>query len=52
MGTQVVAEAFKILKVVEKHTDNTFNFQEHLFGGVSLYICGQFEYLLTSYSAQ
>lgn len=32
---QVVAEAFKVLKVVEKHTDNTFNFQEHLFGGVS-----------------
>jgi hypothetical protein len=32
---QVVAEAIKILKVVEKHTDNKFDFKEHLFGGVS-----------------
>ncbi|KAH7556040.1 hypothetical protein BM1_06566 [Bipolaris maydis] len=32
----VVAEAIKVLKVIEKHTDNTFNFQEHLFGGCSI----------------
>ncbi|KAF1829501.1 beta-isopropylmalate dehydrogenase [Decorospora gaudefroyi] len=36
VGPEVVAEAVKILKVVEKHTDNTFNFQEHLFGGCSI----------------
>ena len=35
MTHQVVAEAIKVLRVVEKHTDVSFNFQEHLFGGVS-----------------
>jgi 3-isopropylmalate dehydrogenase len=25
----------QVLKVIEKHTDVSFNFQEHLFGGVS-----------------
>ena len=34
--TQVTAEAVKVLKVVEKCVpDVTFNFQEHLLGGVS-----------------
>ncbi|KAF1914619.1 3-isopropylmalate dehydrogenase [Ampelomyces quisqualis] len=36
VGPEVVAEAIKVLKVVENHTDNTFNFQEHLFGGCSI----------------
>ncbi|EMD94760.1 hypothetical protein COCC4DRAFT_33890 [Bipolaris maydis ATCC 48331] len=36
VGPEVVAEAIKVLKVIEKHTDNTFNFQEHLFGGCSI----------------
>ncbi|KAF1939929.1 3-isopropylmalate dehydrogenase [Clathrospora elynae] len=36
VGPEVVAEAIKILKVVEKHTDNEFKFQEHLFGGCSI----------------
>lgn len=25
----------QVLKVIEKHSDVSFNFQEHLFGGVS-----------------
>lgn len=36
VGPEVVAEGIKVLKVVEKHTDITFNFQEHLFGGCSV----------------
>ncbi|CAO2652585.1 Nn.00g008680.m01.CDS01 [Neocucurbitaria sp. VM-36] len=36
VGPEVVAEAVKVLKVVEKHTDNSFKFQEHLFGGCSI----------------
>ncbi|KAF2641955.1 3-isopropylmalate dehydrogenase [Massarina eburnea CBS 473.64] len=36
VGPEVVAEATKILNVVEKNTDIKFNFQEHLFGGCSI----------------
>lgn len=36
VGPEVVAEAIKVLKVIEKHTDNVFNYQEHLFGGCSI----------------
>lgn len=36
VGPEVVAEAVKVLKVIEKHTDNSFNLQEHLFGGCSI----------------
>ena len=37
---QVTAEAVKVLKVVEKCVpDVTFNFQEHLLGGVSPMSC-------------
>lgn len=48
---QVVAEAIKILKVIQKHTDNTFNFQEHLFGGVSSQV-SRMQQLLTFSSVQ
>jgi len=33
---QIVAEAIKVLNVVEKNTDVSFSFQEHLFGGVRI----------------
>ncbi|KAF2787633.1 3-isopropylmalate dehydrogenase [Melanomma pulvis-pyrius CBS 109.77] len=36
VGPEVVAEGIKVLKVVEKHTDVKFNFQDHLFGGCSI----------------
>lgn len=32
---QTVTNSEQVLKVIEKHTDVSFNFQEHLFGGVS-----------------
>lgn len=36
VGPEVVSEAIKVLKVVEKNTDISFNFQDHLFGGCSI----------------
>ncbi|KAF1992891.1 beta-isopropylmalate dehydrogenase [Amniculicola lignicola CBS 123094] len=36
VGPEVIAEGIKILNVVEKNTDISFNFQEHLFGGCSI----------------
>ncbi|OSS48696.1 hypothetical protein B5807_07124 [Epicoccum nigrum] len=36
VGPEVIAEGIKVLKVIEKHTDVSFNFQEHLFGGCSI----------------
>ncbi|KAF2124855.1 3-isopropylmalate dehydrogenase [Dothidotthia symphoricarpi CBS 119687] len=36
VGPEVVAEAIKVLKVVEKHTDVSFNFNDQLFGGASI----------------
>lgn len=36
-GPEVIAEAVKVLKVIEKETpDVQFNFQDHLFGGASI----------------
>ncbi|KAK7188283.1 hypothetical protein DPSP01_009080 [Paraphaeosphaeria sporulosa] len=36
VGPEIIAEAIKILKVVEKTTDIKFTFKEHLFGGCSI----------------
>ncbi|KAH7128323.1 3-isopropylmalate dehydrogenase [Dendryphion nanum] len=36
VGPEVVEEGLKVLRVIEKHTENKFNFQEHLFGGCSI----------------
>ncbi|KAF2119952.1 3-isopropylmalate dehydrogenase [Lophiotrema nucula] len=36
VGPEVVAEALKVLRVIEKNTDVKFNFQEHDFGGISI----------------
>ncbi|KAJ5883336.1 3-isopropylmalate dehydrogenase A [Penicillium subrubescens] len=35
-GPEVTAEAIKILKVIEKKRDVTFNLQDHLLGGASI----------------
>ncbi|KAJ5642105.1 hypothetical protein N7490_006105 [Penicillium lividum] len=35
-GPDVTAEAVKILRVLEKHRDVTFNLQDHLLGGASI----------------
>ncbi|KAJ5450383.1 3-isopropylmalate dehydrogenase A [Penicillium daleae] len=35
-GPEVTAEAIKILKVIEKNRDVTFNLQDHLLGGASI----------------
>ncbi|ORY16457.1 3-isopropylmalate dehydrogenase [Clohesyomyces aquaticus] len=40
VGPEVIAEAIKVLKVVEKHSEAKFNFQEHLFGGCSIDVHG------------
>ncbi|KAF2740767.1 3-isopropylmalate dehydrogenase [Polyplosphaeria fusca] len=35
-GPEVVAEAVKVLKVIENNSDVKFNFQDHDFGGISI----------------
>ncbi|KAJ5765011.1 hypothetical protein N7520_004570 [Penicillium odoratum] len=35
-GPDVTAEAVKILRILEKHRDVTFNLQDHLLGGASI----------------
>ncbi|KAF2660119.1 3-isopropylmalate dehydrogenase [Lophiostoma macrostomum CBS 122681] len=35
-GPEVIAEAVKVLKVIENNSDVSFNFQDHLFGGCSI----------------
>ncbi|KAK3671337.1 3-isopropylmalate dehydrogenase [Recurvomyces mirabilis] len=35
-GPEVIAEALKALRTIEKHSDIKFNFQEHLLGGASI----------------
>ncbi|PVI01218.1 3-isopropylmalate dehydrogenase [Periconia macrospinosa] len=36
VGPEIIAEATKVLKVVQSNTNIQFNFQEHLFGGCSI----------------
>lgn len=37
VGPEIVNEAVKVLNVIQENTDAKFNFQEHLFGGVSYF---------------
>ncbi|KAF2259917.1 3-isopropylmalate dehydrogenase [Lojkania enalia] len=36
VGPEIIAEAVKVLKAVEKHSDVSFNFQPYDFGGISI----------------